>query len=58
MTQMICKEIMNGDGGCGEAFEGATPMDIAKKSSMAFMISMDGEHKPMRNMMTSSPSEE
>ena len=30
MKSFTCKEIMNGEGGCDEAFEGATAMDIAK----------------------------
>ena len=49
---------MNGEGGCDEAFEAETAEDITKKSSEHFMRSSDDAHKPMRDMMTSSPSEE
>ncbi len=58
MKRFTCKEIMNGEGGCDEAFEGETPMDIAKKSSQHFMSTTDEAHKPMRNMMTKSHSKE
>jgi hypothetical protein len=33
-------------------------MDIAKQSATHFMNSTDEAHKPMREMMASSPSEE
>ncbi len=58
MKKFTCKEIMNGAGGCDEVFEGATSMDIVKQSSKHFMSSTDEAHKPMRNMMASSPSKE
>ncbi len=58
MKTFTCKEIMNGEGGCDEAFEGETAMDIAKQSATHFMNSTDEAHKPMREMMASSPSEE
>ncbi len=58
MKKFTCKEIMNGEGGCDEVFEGETAMDITKQSSMHFMNSTDEAHKPMRDMMASSPNEE
>ena len=58
MKTFTCKEIMNGEGGCDEVFEGETAMDIAKQSSMHFMSSTDEAHKPMRDMMTKSHSKE
>ncbi len=58
MKKFTCKEIMNGAGGCDEVFEAETAMDITKKSSKHFMSSTDEAHKPMRDMMASSPSKE
>ena len=58
MKKFTCKEIMNGEGGCDEAFDGETAMDIAKKSSIHFMGTTDKAHKPMRDMMTKSHSKE
>lgn len=58
MKKFTCKEIMNGEGGCDEVFEGETAMDIAKKSSIHFMGTTDKAHKPMRDMMTKSHSKE
>ena len=58
METFTCKEIMKGEGGCDEAFEAETAMDIAKQSATHFMNSTDEAHKPMREMMASSPSEE
>ena len=58
MKSFTCKEIMNGEGGCDEDFEGETAKGIAKQSATHFMNSTDEAHKPMREMMTSSPSEE
>lgn len=57
MKKFTCKEIMNGEGGCDEVFEGETAMEITKKSSQHFMSSTDEAHKPMRDMMTSRPDE-
>ncbi len=58
MKKFTCKEIMNGEGGCDEVFEGETAMDIPKQSSKHFMSSTDEAHKPMRDMMASNPSKE
>ena len=58
LKTFTCKEIMNGEGGCDEAFKGETAMDIAKESATHFMNSTDEAHKPMREMMASSPNEE
>ena len=58
MKSFTCKEIMNGEGGCDEDFEGETAKGIAKQSATHFMISTDEAHKPMREMMASSPNEE
>ena len=58
MKKFTCKEIMNGEGGCDEVFEGETAMDITKQSSKHFMSSTDGAHKPMRDMMAKAPSKE
>ena len=58
MKGFTCKEIINGEGGCDEVFEGETPTDIPMQSAPHFMNSTDEAHKPMRNMMASSPSKE
>lgn len=58
MKGFTCKEIMNGEGGCDEVFEGQTTMEILKQSSKHFMSSTDEAHKPMRDMMASKSSEE
>ena len=58
MKSFTCKEIMNGEGGCDEDFEGETAKDIAKQSATHFMNSTYEAHKPMREMMASSPNEE
>lgn len=53
---------MNGGGcsgeGCQMTFKGEDAMDIAKQTGMHFIGSTDEAHKPMRDMMGSSPSEE
>jgi len=58
MKKFTCKEIMNGEGGCDEVFEGETAMDRVMQSSKHFMNSTDKAHKPMRDMMAKSPSKE
>ena len=58
MKNFTCKETMNGEGGCDEVFLGETTMDLLKQSSTHFMSSTDDAHKPMRDMMASSPSKE
>lgn len=58
MKKFTCREIMNGEGGCGEIFEGENIMEIVKKSSKHFADSIDDVHKPMRDMMTTSHSKE
>ena len=58
MKSFTCKEIMNGEGGCDEDFKGETAKGIAKQSATHFMNSTDEAHKPMREMMASSPNVE
>lgn len=58
MKKFTCKEIMNGEGGCNEVFEGETAMDIAMKNHAHVVATTDKAHKPMRDMMKKGPSKE
>ena len=58
MKNFTCKKIMNGDGGCDEVFGAESTMELMKQSSVHFMNSTYETHKPIRDMMASSPSKE
>lgn len=58
MKRFICKEIMNNEGGCDMVFEGDNAMDVASQCGKHIAGTSDEAHKPMRDMMTNSHSEE
>jgi hypothetical protein len=52
MKTFMCKEIMNGQGGCDMEFSGENAMDVATQCSKHIVSSTDEAHKPMRDMMS------
>lgn len=58
MKKFTCREIMNGAGGCDLEFEGSELMDVAGQCGKHIATTTDEAHKPMRDMMTESHSEE
>ncbi len=49
---------MNGEGGCDTVFEGVEMMDVASQCGKHIARTTDDLHKPMRDMMTTSHTEE
>ncbi len=58
MKKFTCKEIMNGEGGCDKVFEGETSMEVASQCGKHIAGTTDDLHKPMRDMMATSHTEE
>jgi hypothetical protein len=51
MKKFTCKEVMGGNGGCDEVFEGETAMDVAAKVGAHVASSTDEIHKKLREQM-------